>query len=203
MRMRKDNLTAEEQSAVSYYNKNVQSYIERTFQAEMDDFYTRFLKHISPGAKILDAGCGPGRDILAFVKMGYTAVGFDAAEEMVKYVTAQGLSAIKGFFHEMTFFEEFDAVWASASLVHVPPSDLSDVLKRFWRALKPNGILAISFKEGIGVKKEGDRSFTYMNKENFLPYLSDFIILDQWVHTPKQGINLVPCHWLNTIARKK
>jgi SAM-dependent methyltransferase len=202
--MDEGNVTSEEQSAVDYYNKNIQSYIERTFQVEMEDFQNRFLQYLPPKARILDAGCGPGRDVLAFTKKGYTVLGFDAAEEMVKYVNRQlGLLAVRGFFHEMEFSEAFEGVWASASLVHVPPSVLADVLQKLWKALTPNGILGISFKEGVGVKREGDRTFTYMNKESLSPYLNSFDIVDQWIHTPKEGVNLVPCQWFNTIARKR
>jgi 2-polyprenyl-3-methyl-5-hydroxy-6-metoxy-1,4-benzoquinol methylase len=202
--MHDENLLIEEQSTIDYYNKNIQSYIERTFQVEMEDAQDRFLKHLPPKARILDAGCGPGRDALAFTKKGYSVLGFDAALEMVKYVKEQlHIPAMQGFFQEMEFSEEFEGIWASASLIHVSPSALSDVLHRFWKALTPNGILAFSFKEGVGIKKEGDRIFTYMNKENLFPYVEDFIILDQWNATPKEGVNLTPCTWLNTVVRKK
>src|SRR5438445_2537122 len=123
---------------------------------------------------------------------------------MVWHVNEQlHIPAIRGFFQEMEFLEQFDGIWASASLIHVSFSALSDVLHRFWRALTPNGVLLISFKEGMGMKKEDERIFTYMNKESLFPYLNDFTILDQWIHTPKEGVNLTPCKWLNTVVRKK
>lgn len=202
--MHEESVKQDELDTVSYYDKNIQSYIERTFQVEMKENYERFLCHLPPKAKILDAGCGPGRDALAFSQKGYSVLGFDASEEMVKYVneTLQ-IPAIKGFFNELEFSEEFDGIWASASLVHVPPSSLADVLHRFWKALKPNGVLCFSYKEGSGVQKEQERTFTYMNKETIAPYLHEFTLLDQWSRTPKAGVNLTPCSWLNTIVRKK
>jgi 2-polyprenyl-3-methyl-5-hydroxy-6-metoxy-1,4-benzoquinol methylase len=199
-----DELTLEEKSSIDYYNKNAQSYIERTFHVEMESCRHRFLQHLAPGAKILDAGCGSGRDAVAFTKKGYDVLGFDASVAMVKYVRETlHLPVVQGFFQEMEFSELFDGIWASASLVHVMPSDLSDVLHRFWKALKPDGIIAISFKDGQGVHKEIDRTFTYMDKKSLSLYLKDFYVLDEWHHIPKAGINLVPCRWLNVVARKK
>lgn len=197
-------LTTEEQITVNYYNKNIQSYIERTFHVEMEQIRNRFLKYLPQKAKILDAGCGPGRDAVAFSQKGYEVLGFDAAIEMVRYVKEElHIPAVHGLFQEMQFDQEFDGIWASASLVHISPTALPDVLERFHKALKPKGILAISFKDGVGVKREGERTFTYMNAETLLPYLGDFTIVDQWIQVPEPGVNIVPCNWLNTILRKK
>ncbi len=193
-----------DQTTIDYYNKNIESYIKRTFSADMTEHQERFLKYLHPKAKILDAGCGPGRDLLAFNKKGYPVLGFDAAEEMVRYVQEElKLPAIKGSFQEMEFSDEFDGIWASASLVHVPLDSFSNVLKRLWKALKKNGILSCSFKEGKGIVREQDRTFTYMNMDTLTPYLEDFIILDQRTHLSRDGINSTPYRWLNIIAKKK
>lgn len=199
-----DEQSTDKQGTIDYYNTNAQSYIERTFHVEMEDYQNRFVKHLSPQARILDAGCGSGRDAIAFVKKGHDVLAFDAAEEMVKHVREKlHIPVMQGFFQEMEFSEEFDGIWASASLVHVLPSELADVLHRFWKALKPNGIIAISFKDGEGVKHETGRLFTYMNKESLSNYLKDFLVLEQWYHIPKEGVNLLPCKWLNVLARKR
>ncbi|MBS0656327.1 MAG: class I SAM-dependent methyltransferase [Verrucomicrobia bacterium] len=197
-------LTLEERSSVGYYNKNAQSYIERTFHVEMKGCQNRFLKHLAPGAKILDAGCGSGRDAVAFTKRGYDVLGLDASVEMVKHVKEQlHIPVLQGYFQEMEFSELFDGIWASASLLHVLPSELPDVLHRFWKALKPDGVIAIFFKDGQGVRKETDRTFTYMDKESLSHYLNEFHILDEWYHIPKEGVNNTTCKWFNTIARKR
>lgn len=192
------------QATIEYYNKNLKSYIERTFHVDMEEIRGRFLRHLPQHAKILDAGCGPGRDALAFYQQGYDVLAFDAAQEMVRYVQEQlKIPAVHGYFQQMQFTNMFDGIWASASLVHVAPCDLSDVLMRFYDALKPHGVLAVSFKYGEGVKTEGDRTFTYMTETGLNPYLNNFILLDQWIQTPVEGVNLTPCRWLNTILRKR
>lgn len=163
-----------------------------------------FLQYLPKKSKILDAGCGPGRDLLAFKEKRYEVLGFDAAENMVKYVQEKlKIPAIQGFFQEMEFLEEFDGIWASASLVHVPVQSIGMVIEKFRKALKPKGILAFSFKEGTGTLQEGDRTFTYMDKDTLLLHLKGFVILDQWIHPSQKLGDLTTCRWLNTIVRKK
>lgn len=197
-------MQTKDEATIEYYNKNLNSYVERTFNVKMDEIRRRFLRHLPKNAKILDAGCGPGRDALAFHLQGYNVLGFDAAHQMVKYVNEElKIPAVQGYFQDMQFSNEFDGIWASASLVHVAPNDLKEVLHRFQKALKPAGVLAISFKYGEGVKTEGERTFTYMTEKSLSPYLEEFTLLDQWIQVPEEGVNLVPCKWLNTVLRKK
>jgi hypothetical protein len=54
----------------------------------------------------------------------------------------------------------------------------------------------------MGMGYEGDRAFTYMDKEVLFSYLDGFVVLDQWTHTPQEGTNLKACHWLNAVVRK-
>lgn len=189
---------------IAYYNRNLDSYIERTSHADMQIHRHKFLQYLPPSSKILDAGCGPGRDSLIFQQMGYTILGLDPAEEMVRYVSENlHLPAVQASFQDIEYIEEFDGIWASASLLHVPLDSLSEVFRKLWTALKPGGILFASFKEGIGMGKEGDRTFSYMTSETLRPYLNDFEILDQWIQIPLEGVNLQPCLWLNTLLQKK
>lgn len=189
---------------IEYYNKNILNYIERTFSIDMEQVRRNFLQYLPKKSKILDAGCGPGRDLLAFKEKRYEVLGFDAAENMVKYVQEKlKIPVIQGFFEEMEFLEEFDGIWASASLVHVPIQSMSIVIERFRKALKPEGILAFSFKEGTGISQDGDRTFTYMDKDALFLHLKGFVILNQWVHLPQKLDTTTTCRWLNTIVRKK
>jgi ubiquinone/menaquinone biosynthesis C-methylase UbiE len=56
----------------------------QTAGLDLEPLYQRFLRHVRPGGRILDAGCGPGRDALAFADRGYEVVAFDASEAMVR-----------------------------------------------------------------------------------------------------------------------
>ena len=90
---------------------------------------SKFLIHVPAGGDILDAGCGSGRDALAFHRAGYRVTAFDASPEMCRMARQYtDLPVIQMTFQEMTWRSAFDGIWACASLLHVPQVELPDVL---------------------------------------------------------------------------
>lgn len=69
---------------VEYYNKNAQSFYEGTVNADMSLWRDKFESYIPDGSRVLDAGCGSGRDSRAFKQHGYSVVAFDASSEMCR-----------------------------------------------------------------------------------------------------------------------
>lgn len=162
---------------IAYYNENAQVFFEGTIQADMAGLYAEFLPLIPKGGHILDAGCGSGRDSLAFLKMGYEVTSFDASEEMVRMSTeltreAGGQPTRLMRFEELKDVPEYDGIWACASLLHVPETMMKDVMSRLVRALKPGGVLFVSFKYGDGEMERKGRMFTMVSEETLRGYIS-------------------------------
>lgn len=192
-----------DQATVQYYDDHVTDYALRTASADMTLPMERFLDLLPDNGHILDAGCGPGRDLKVFHDKGYQALGLDASPKMVAHVNqVLKLRAFVLPFQEIEFEEAFDGIWAPASLLHVPPEALPDVFERLWKALKPNGIFYFSFKCGVGVVKEGERTFTHMDARRLAPLIDKYTLLCQWTNDSQEGVSLNPCKWLNTIVRK-
>jgi len=164
-------------TTIDYYNQNVQTYIERTKDFNVPHLLYPFVALLKPDAKILDAGCGSGRDSLLFQKMGFQVLAIDGAEEMVKHVSSLGIPAQKKLFEEISFENEFDAIWCCASLVHVKKENLPDVIARLERSLKPNGVLLVSFKMGHGEGFENGRYFHYLDESSMREYFANFTLL--------------------------
>ena len=100
---------------------------------------------------ILDAGCGPGRDVDSLLAEGFSALGIDFSESMIniaKELVPAGDFRI-GDFEESNEFEpeSFCGIWSSASLIHYPKEEVRAILKNFSYWLKPNGALFISLLE--------------------------------------------------------
>ena len=134
---------------IEYYNKNAEQFIAGTLTADMTEMRKRFQRYVVPGGQILDAGCGSGRDSLAFVKAGFQVDAFDASEEICRLASEQlGFKVACRRFEDLEGAEEYDGIWCCASLLHVKATDLPDVMNRLKKMLKPGGILYISFKEG-------------------------------------------------------
>ena len=145
----------------NYYNENAKEFFEGTAYVDMSENYIDFLLFIPDGGKILDAGCGSGRDSLMFMKQDYEVVAIDGSIEMCRLASEFIGQEVKHMlFEEIDFENEFDGVWASASLLHVPSEKLEDILVKLKKALKDKGILYASFKYGTF---EGERNGRYFH----------------------------------------
>lgn len=142
---------------VDYYEAHADEYCRSTVGLDMSSVYKRFLSQLAPGSHILDAGCGSGRDSKVFVQNGHTITAFDASPEMARFASAYtGQKCRVLCFQEVNFQQEFDAIWACASLLHVPKSELESVLYRLIAALRNGGIMYSSFIEGEGERVSAD-----------------------------------------------
>ena len=146
---------------IDYYDKNAAEFIEGTLHADMSEWRRRFLKYVKKGGCILDAGCGSGRDSKAFMQDGFKVAAFDASTEMCKAAAAYtGLEVKQMMFQELDYCDEFDGIWACASLLHVSYDELPDVIRRLKRALKKDGVIYVSFKYGTEETTKGGRTFS-------------------------------------------
>ncbi|MFT3783722.1 MAG: class I SAM-dependent methyltransferase [Nibricoccus sp.] len=191
---------------ISYYETHATEFYRRTVGVDLSSIQQVFTSLIPAGGRILDAGCGVGRDAVWFARHGFQVLAIDASPAMVDIARSQGVDAQKILFEEMVFDGEFDAVWACASLLHVPHSEISDVLARIHRALKSHGVLYISVKEGVGegVAEDG-RFFSYFSIDEMGALLADhgrFGVVKVWANeSPESSGNTRK--WLNFLVHKR
>lgn len=155
-----------------YYNKNAKAFIEDTINADMREQYSFFEKYVPKKGRILDIGFGSGRDSLYFSQK-YEVISIDNSEVLVdeasKILRNQViLMDVK----DMEFNNEFDGIWACASLLHIPFNDLPDVLNKCFKALKEDGVMYLSFKYGTFEGHRNGRYFTDINEERLNLLLS-------------------------------
>ncbi len=152
-------------STTGYYDAHGAEFCENTVAVDVRALYAPFLRELPAGGRILDAGCGLGRDSLAFLRRGCRVVSIDASREMVAATTRHtGQETQLLRFDALDFDSEFDGIWACGSLVHIARRDLNFVLTRLSRALKPNGVAYLSFKYGNSERMEGERFFNDLNE---------------------------------------
>jgi len=193
-------------SSIGYYEKNSKDFYDRTIHADVQDLYQKFLKHVPKQGRILDAGCGVGRDSRFFLSQGYEVLAFDGSLEMVKRASNLiGKEVLHMLFQDMNFSGEFDAIWANASLLHVSYENLRGVIEDFHKALLPTGILYASFKYGTSMRETEDRFFFDMDESNIRPYLERlFHPLEVWKSADTRS-KVAPSpekSWLHFIARR-
>ena len=128
-----------------YYDENFESFISDTINVDMEEHYRKFLSRLTDRASILDAGCGSGRDSLAFKNLGYKVMAFDASSAMVEATKSLAeVPAYQTTFQSAKFETLFNGIWACASLLHVPRQELSKAFENLAAHLKNDGIIYLS-----------------------------------------------------------
>jgi cyclopropane fatty-acyl-phospholipid synthase-like methyltransferase len=140
---------------IDYYNKNANSFYETTVFADMSQQYEEFLKQLSANARVLDLGCGSGRDSKYFLEHGYQVTSLDGSEELCNRASRLiGRKVICKPFQELSFVQEFDGIWACVSLLHVKIDELPNIFKRLSVALKKMGVCIVPLNMVV-VRKRG------------------------------------------------
>jgi SAM-dependent methyltransferase len=190
---------------IDYYQHNAGTFFADTVQVDMAPLYGRFLPLLPEQALILDAGCGSGRDAAAFVKLGHGVIAFDASPALVALAEDHlGQPVQRLRLQDIAWQDEFDGIWACASLLHVPPSELPEVMQRLCSALKPGGVLYASFKYGSGEREHHGRRFTDLDEPGLVALLRgvpELQPLEAWA-TGDLRPGREAERWLNTLLRR-
>lgn len=157
------------------YDKYAKLYSENTFHKLWQFLLNQFISFIPKNSKILDAGCGCGRDTLYFSEEGYEVIGIDIAEELLKQAkTRTKLDKFQKMdFLNLEFPEEsFNGIWCHAAITVIPKDKIPTAIKEFNKILKKNGVLYMNIKKGHGqelVRKQNYENapflYTYLTKQ--------------------------------------
>ena len=162
---------------LAHYNQTAESFWEGTRDHDVSQNRNALLENLlGPGPfRILDFGCGPGRDLRAFRDLGHEAIGLDGAERFVELARRYSGCEVwlQDFLHLQLPPEYFHGVFANASLFHVPRQELPRVLRELWAALKPGGALFSSNPRGDNEEGwSGERYGVYHHYESWREFVT-------------------------------
>ena len=189
---------------LEYYNNNAEDFIQGTLFVDFKQTQDKFISLLS-GKKVLDFGCGAGRDTKYFIDKGLDVVAIDGSEELCKRASNYtGINVKHMLFQDLDEIEQYDGIWACSSILHLSKIELKPVIKRMLNALHKNGIIYTSFKYSEFEGERNGRYFTDFTLEGFTEYISDIhdMAIEQYWITGDVRTGRGDEKWLNLILRK-
>jgi SAM-dependent methyltransferase len=191
---------------LSHYERGAEGFWRGTRDHDVTQNIAALLAHIEgpPPLRILDFGCGPGRDLKAFADRGHVAVGLEGSARFAQM--AREYSGCEVWQQSFLALDlppaSFDGVFANASLFHVPGQALPRVLRELRATLKPRGVLFSSNPRGNN--EEGwsqERYGAYWDLETWRRFVSaaGFVELTHYYRPP--GLPREQQPWLATVWR--
>ncbi len=197
-----------EKITIAEYQTTAESFREGTWEHDVSQNRDALVAAMprNPG-KILDLGCGPGRDLVAFQRQGHTVIGLDATPAFVEMAQSTGCEVWQQSFLNLELPpESFDGIFANAALIHVPRAEMVRVLGDLWRSLVPGGAIVMSICRGDGEgfisRPTGYRYVAGWEYPNIAPCVEQagFEILQHYYRPP--GLPCEDQSWLVIVARK-
>ena len=190
---------------IEYYNRNVEAFVSETVDVDFSQVQDLFLQMLPEKSRILDFGCGSGRDTKYFSDRGYFVEPVDGSLEICKSAAGRtGIPVRNMLFQELCEQQKYDGIWACASILHLSKLDLFDVIEKMANALKSNGVIYASFKYGFFEGERNGRYFTDFTEESFVKFIEGMkrLTLQKiWV-TGDVRSERGKEQWLNIIMRK-
>ena len=190
---------------IEYYNQNADMFAQGTRLVDFTVVQERFAKMLPVDSRILDFGCGSGRDTKYFLEKGYQVAATDGSAELCRLAGSfTGIKVKKMLFQELDEIGVYDGIWACSSILHLPKQELLPVIRKMCDALKDNGVIYTSFKYGDFEGERNGRYFTDFTEDTFdkfIKVIPELTIEEEWITSdvrPGRGEE----RWLNLILRK-
>ena len=192
---------------LEHYQARAEAFWEGTRHHDVEQNIEALLRHIqvAPPFAILDFGCGPGRDLKAFVQRGHRAIGLEGATALAGMARIHsGCEVWQQDFLQLELPDAFfDGVFANASLFHVPRQELPRVLQQLHATLKPEGVLFSSNPRGNNEESiNGERYGAYYDLATWGDYVTaaGFVELEHYYRPA--GLSCEQQPWLASVWRR-
>ncbi len=195
------------QKNIGHYDQNAIAYDQGTQDHDVSQNIDALLRAIKtePPLHILDFGCGPGRDLQTFTKLGHIAIGLEGSQQAAQIANMKSGCEIlvQDFFNLSLPESTFDGIFANASLFHIPNKLLPKVLGNLWACLKPNGILFSSNPRGNNQESwYGDRFGSYHDLEGWRSFMTNAKFTEIEHYYRPSGLPFEQQPWLASVWKK-
>ena len=206
-KLSKSHLAETSSTTLNHYDRHADSFWRDTRDHDVSQNIDALLGSLTGTGpfRILDFGCGPGRDLKVFRDLGHEAVGLEGAARFVEMARDySGCEVWQQDFLQLELPEEyFDGIFANASLFHVPSQELPRVLRQLWTALKHNGVLFSSNPRGDNREGwNGSRYGCYLDWESWRELATGASFKEIRHYYRPEGLPREQQPWLASVWRK-
>lgn len=191
---------------LEYYNNHADAFASSTVDVAFHELQDKFLGYIVSGGRILDFGCGSGRDAKYFLSRGYQVDATDGSAALCEYASEYaGIPVKQQMFQELEAVDEYDGIWACSSILHLPKVELKPVLRKIVAALHDGGYFYTSFKLGDFEGERNGRFFVDFTLESWKAFVVDVegLELVEYWYTADVRAGREDEKWMNVIMRKE
>jgi SAM-dependent methyltransferase len=192
---------------LGHYDQHAESFWRGTKEHDVSQNRSALLQHLrgAPPFRILDFGCGPGRDLKYFNDLGHEAIGLEGARNFVEHARSYSGCEVwqQDFLNLNLPARFFDGIFANASLFHVPSQELPRVLSGLWTALKNEGVLFSSNPRGENQEGwSGERYGVYYDWQRWKELLTAARFAEITHYYRPEGLAREQQPWLASVWRK-
>ncbi len=201
-------------STLAYYEHNATQLHKRYNGADVAQLHKQLSTYFSKGARILDVGCGSGRDANFMLSAGYDVLAIDASSAMVlgatnKFPGLSGRCYTVMIPNELSEIKQdsFDGIYSIAMLMHLKEDEIEKALLGFIRLLVGGGILFFSVCLSRGDKISDDfdrdgRRFTLREKKWWQTLCQSCGYVNIKSDITSDGLHREEIEWLNLLCEK-
>ena len=192
---------------LEHYNDRADEFWQGTRNHDVSQNIDTLLRHIQAThpLRILDFGCGPGRDLATFRDLGHNPIGLDGSTHFANMARTHAQCEVwkQDFLRLNLPNHHFDGIFANAALFHVPSQELPRVLSELHATLKPNGVLFTSNPRGENDEGwNGKRYCVYHNLESWRVFLTTAGFAELEHYYRPEGLPFEQQPWLASTWRK-
>ncbi len=187
---------------IATYDREAAAFAGRHWQVRLERALEGLGRYLRPAARVLDLGCGPGRDLLLLRERGYRVVGLDLSAGMLAEARRRaGGPLLRADMRRLPLGNaSFDGIWCCATLLHLPRAEAGVALGEIRRVLRPGGAVYLSVQEGNGEawkpSAEGKRFFCLYRMEELVALVeaAGLTVVERWPGRSDWA------EWINLVA---
>ena len=198
---------------LSYYEENASNLSKRYESANVATIHQTLLKTFSPHSKLLEIGCGSGRDASFMLEEGYNITAIDGSQKMIYEAKAIHPALEPHLFtmqlpHDLDFEpHSFDGLYSVATLMHLSQEEIMLTIQKIYRLLKEKGkfLFSVSIERDDTDQNSRDphqRLFTSLSEEEWLMLCTKQGFSPLHTEVTTDGLGRSAVVWLTCVVEK-